>query len=135
MTIRTKNKLLWVLQAVLAILFMFAGVTKLAADPVQLAAQAHMSATLLQVVSVFEILGAIGLIVPAVTGIMPWLTPLAASGLVVIMIGAVTMTVMSPDQSPLLAIFPFIVGVLLIVVAAGRRKVPPGSGSPASAHA
>src|SRR4051812_38603132 len=107
MTLRTKNKLLWVVQAVLAILFMFAGLTKLLADPVQLAAQAHMSASFLQFISVCEILGAIGLIIPAVTGILPWLTPVAASGLIVVMIGAVVTTVMSPDQSPLLALFPF----------------------------
>jgi hypothetical protein len=129
MTIKTKNKLLWVVQAVLAILFMFAGITKLAADPVQLAADAHMSAGFLHFVSVCEMLGAVGLIIPAVTGIQPWLTPVAASGLIVIMIGAVVTTLMAPDQSPLVALFPLVVGVLLTVVVVGRRKVPPGSGS------
>ena len=40
-------------------------------------------------VGVAEILAAIGLILPSLTGILPWLTPLAAVGLTIIMIGAI----------------------------------------------
>lgn len=127
MNIRMKNKLLWIVQAILAILFVFAGITKLVADPVQLAADSHIPATFLHVVSICEILGAVGLIIPGVTGIQMSLTPIAAACLVVIMIGAVVSTVMY--QSAALAIFPAIVGLLLIVIVVGRRRIPPGSGA------
>ncbi|HTM03967.1 MAG TPA: DoxX family protein [Vicinamibacterales bacterium] len=122
-----KNKLLWIVQAILAILFVFAGITKLVADPVQLAADSHMPATFLHFVSICEILGAVGLIIPGVTGIQISLTPVAAACLVVIMIGAVVSTVMY--QTAALAIFPAIVGLLLIVIVVGRRRIPPGSGA------
>lgn len=132
MNIRMKNKILWIFQAILAILFMFAAINKLVADPVQLAADSHMSAGFLHFVSICEILGAVGLIIPGVTGIRMSLTPIAASCLVVIMIGAVVTTLMY--QSPALAIFPAIVGVLLVVIVIGRRRIPPGSGAhPAAA--
>ena len=127
MNIRMKNKLLWIVQAILAILFVFAGITKLVADPVQLAADSHIPAGFLHFVSICEILGAVGLIIPGVTGIQMSLTPVAASCLVVIMIGAVVSTVMY--QSAALAIFPAIVGLLLIVIVVGRRRIPPGSGA------
>jgi len=127
MNIRMKNKLLWIVQAILAILFVFAGITKLVADPVQLAADSHMPATFLHFVSICEILGAVGLIIPGVTGIQISLTPVAAACLVVIMIGAVVSTVMY--QTAALAIFPAIVGLLLIVIVVGRRRIPPGSGA------
>ena len=42
----------------------------------------------MRLIGILEILGAIGLILPAVTGIWPWLTPLAAAGLVLTMVGA-----------------------------------------------
>jgi uncharacterized membrane protein YphA (DoxX/SURF4 family) len=122
-----KTKLLWILQAILAILFVFAGITKLVADPVQLAADSHLPATFLHFVSICEILGAVGLIIPGVTGIQMSVTPVAAAGLVVIMIGAVVSTVMY--QTVALAIFPAVVGLLLIVVVIGRRRLPPGSGA------
>lgn len=127
MSLKTKNKALWILQAICAILFTFAGITKLASDPAQLEAQSNMSATFLQFISVCEILGAIGLIIPSVTGIMPWLTRVAAGGLIVIMIGAVVSSLMQPGLSPFLALFPATVGVLLIVIVVGRGRIPPGS--------
>jgi len=62
----------------------------------------------------------IGLIVPQLTGIRPLLTPVAALGLIVVMIGAVTVTLMTQPVS--LAILPFVTGVLLCVVAYGRLQ-------------
>src|SRR5260221_672976 len=46
------------------------------------------SPTVIKAIGAVEILGAVGLILPALTGILPWLTPLAAAGLVVDMLGA-----------------------------------------------
>jgi hypothetical protein len=117
LTVRN-NRVLWTLQGLLALLFLFAGGAKLAMDPVELATQAHMSATFLRFIAVCELLGAIGLVVPQLTGIRPELTPIAAALLVVIMIGAVIATLLS--QPPLGAVFPLVIGILLAVVAYGR---------------
>jgi len=120
MSIIRSNRFLWTLQALLAVLFVFAGTAKLMMDPVELAAQSHMSATFLHFISVCEILGAIGLIVPQLTGIAPKLTPLAAGGLIVIMVGA---TVLTAQQQPLVtALFPLMTGILLAIVLYGRLR-------------
>lgn len=114
------NKVLWTLQGLLALLFLFAGGAKLAMDPAELSAQAHMSAGFLQFIAVCELLGAVGLIVPWLTGIRPSLTPLAAACLIVITIGATVTTFLQPGQPPAAALLPFIVGLLLAIVAYGR---------------
>lgn len=66
-----------------------------------------------------ELLGGIGLIVPWATGIKPGLTPLAASLLIVIMIGAIVFNAVSP--SPVLAVVPAIVALLCAFIAWGRK--------------
>jgi len=42
----------------------------------------------IRLIGLLEVLAAVGLILPQWTGILPWLTPLAAAGLVLIMMGA-----------------------------------------------
>jgi hypothetical protein len=116
------NRLLWTLQGLLALLFVFAGGAKLAMDPAELAAQSHMPAAFLQFIAVCELVGAVGLIVPALTGIRPSLTPLAAVGLIAIMIGATVTTFLQPGQPPAAALLPFVTGLLLAVVAYGRWR-------------
>ena len=69
-------------------------------------------------IGVCEILGAIGLVVPRLTRIKPGLTPLAAYLLAVIMIGATAITVVG---SPAQALIPLVTGVLLLIVARGRK--------------
>jgi hypothetical protein len=115
------NALLWTLQGLLALLFLFAGATKLAMDPAELA-EAGMSVPFLQFIGVCEVLGSIGLVVPWLTGIRPSLTPLAAAGLLIIMVGA---TVVTAPQQPIGALVPFVIGLLLAVVAYGRLRVTP----------
>ena len=66
-------------------------------------------------------LGAIGLILPMLLRIRPVLTPLAAACLIVIMIGAVVVTLMT--EAAAVALFPLIVGALLSFVAYGRWRV------------
>ena len=124
MALIRNTKFLWTLQILLAALFAFAGFAKLSMDPVELEAQAHMSATFLRFISVCELLGAIGLVVPQLTGIRTRLTPLAAVGLMIIMIGATVVTLMQPPAQggQAAALFPFAVGVLLGVVAYGRLR-------------
>ena len=87
----------------------------------QLTRQTPLSGTFLRFIGVVEILGAVGLILPALLRIRPVLTPLAAVGLFIIMIGA---TVLSLSTGPLVLI-PLSTGVLVALVAYGRWRVAP----------
>jgi hypothetical protein len=88
-----------------------------------LEAQAHLPAAFLRFIGVCETLGAIGLIVPGLTRVRQELTPIAAAGLVIIMIGA---TVISAAQGPVAgAIVPAVVGLLAAYVARGRWESSP----------
>lgn len=117
------NRVLWVVQVLLAIAFVFTGISKLMLPEDQLAAASPFPVLFVRLISVCEILGAIGLVLPGLTRIRTGLTPLAAAGLVIIMIGAVVSTVMT--MGPSLAIFPLVLGVLAAFVAYGRWQVAP----------
>jgi uncharacterized membrane protein YphA (DoxX/SURF4 family) len=116
---------LWTIQGLLALTFLFAGAMKLAMSTEELAAAMTLPLPILFVrfIGVCEVLGAFGLLLPGIFRIRTDLTPLAAKGLVVIMIGAVTTTVATMDAS--MAIVPLIVGILAAVVAYGRTRVAP----------
>ena len=83
---------LWVVQGFLALLFLAVGLMKLIPPRERLLARMPGLAVLpwatVRAIGTVETLGAIGLILPALTGTLPWLTPLAAGGLVLLMIGA-----------------------------------------------
>jgi uncharacterized membrane protein YphA (DoxX/SURF4 family) len=83
---------LWVAQVLLAAAFLGAGATKLSQPKEKLAKNMawveDFSQPAVRTIGALEVLGAIGIVVPALTGILPWLTPLAALGLVLLMIGA-----------------------------------------------
>lgn len=115
-----KGVALWVLQVLLALLFLYAGGFKLALPMAQLAKVSPLPPLFLKFVSCCEILGALGLVLPGALHIREGLTPLAAAGLVGIMIGATTATVMTMGLAP--AILPVVVGLLLIVVIRGRWR-------------
>lgn len=116
---------LWSTQGVLAAVFLMAGVTKLVMTSHDLASQSDLPVLFLRFIGVCETAGALGLILPGVFGIKRGLTPLAAAGLVVIMIGATAITAGAGDVVP--ALFPFIVGVLAATVAYFRWQRLPGS--------
>jgi uncharacterized membrane protein len=121
------NKLLWVVQALLAALFLFAGVMKFVMPAEEMAKQAPVSVPFIHFIGVCEVLGALGLILPSALRIRPGLTPLAAAGLVIIMAGA---TVLTAQQGPIgPAVLPFVVGVLAAFVAYGRTRLVPLSAS------
>jgi uncharacterized membrane protein YphA (DoxX/SURF4 family) len=121
------NYLLWILQILLMALFLFAGGSKLSM-PADLLAEfsAPLPLILVQLVSFLEILGALGLVLPAVLRIRPELIPLAAAGLTVIMMGATAMTVVT--MGPAMASIPLIVGFLTAFVSYGRRRPSPQVG-------
>jgi uncharacterized membrane protein len=83
---------LWVVQGFLALVFLAVGLVKVAQSREQLVARmpglGDLPHSTVRTIGTLEILGAIGLVLPAITGILPWLTSLAAAGLVLLMIGA-----------------------------------------------
>jgi uncharacterized membrane protein YphA (DoxX/SURF4 family) len=121
-----KNNVLWIAQGLLAIMFLFAGGSKLVMSAAQMAEQSKAVGGLqppvafVRFIGVCEVLGAIGVVVPWLTGIRPGLTPLAAAGLVVIMIGATVVNLTT--TIPAIAILTAILGLLAAYVAYGRSR-------------
>jgi uncharacterized membrane protein len=111
---------LWIVQILLAALFLFAGVVKFITPAEQMqAGPIVVPLWLIYFVGVAEILGAIGLILPGLLGVGQRLTPLAAIGLVVIMIGATVITLRAGLTG--IGLFSLVVGLLAAFVAYGRR--------------
>jgi uncharacterized membrane protein YphA (DoxX/SURF4 family) len=118
------NIVLWIIQILLALLFLFAGGSKLVMSKETLESMSPPNSIILpfafvRFLGVLEVLGALGLILPGLTKIKRALTPLAAAGLLIIMIGAVVLSVMGPGVST--AIVPFVTGILCAFVAYERR--------------
>jgi len=122
------NRALWVVQILLAAVFLFAGVMKLVLPLEKMAGPIELPGWFLRFIGVAETLGGVGLILPAVLRIKPGLTPLAAAGLVIIMIGAVAITLPSMGVGP--ALLPLIVGLLAAFIAYGRWRLAPLADSP-----
>ena len=126
-TNRTKvSKILWTAQVLLALLFLFAGTMKWILPVEQMAGPLGLSGTFIHFIGTAEILGALGLILPGAFRIQTRLTPLAASGLVIIMIGATVLTVIAMGVLP--ALLPTVVGVIAVSVSYGRWRVAPLQG-------
>ncbi len=120
------NRVLWIVQGLLALLFLFGGVAKLAMPLDELAAVSGLPGALLAIVSVAEVLGAIGLILPGLLRIRPGLTPLAATGLTVIMLGATVLSAAGVGGGDaVMALFPLVTGLLAAFVAYGRWHLTP----------
>lgn len=122
------NILLWIIQVLLALEFLFAGGMKLVMPIEKLMAggppsQIVLPAMFLKFIGLCEVIGAFGLILPGIFKRQQQLTPLAAIGLTIIMIGAVVITLMGPGFK--FAISPLITGLLCALVAYGRWKVRP----------
>ena len=117
------TRALWIIQILLALLFLFAGGVKLVMPAAQLTAGGPLPAPFLRFIGVAEIAGALGLFLPGALRIRPGLTPLAAAGLTIIMIGATVITVMT--MSAAIALLPFLVGALTVFVAYARWRPHP----------
>jgi hypothetical protein len=114
---------LWTIQGLLALVFLFTGITKVALPLAMLKGPVPLPGWFVRFLGVCEIVGAIGLILPGLLGIRPGLTPLAAACLVIIMIGATTVTLVGGPVA--LAWIPFVIGALAASVAYGRWRVAP----------
>ena len=112
------HKVLWTIQGLLAALFLFAGISKLVMPIEAMAGPVALPGWFLRFIGVAETLGAIGLILPGLLKIQQSLTPLAAAGLVIIMMGATVVTGIGGPVAA--AAIPLTVGLLAASVAYGR---------------
>lgn len=121
---RTANRLLWTAQILAALIFLFAGSMKfiMPAEKMQ-QGPIVLPLAFLYFIGICECLGALGLILPAATRIRPALTPLAAAGLTVIMIGATTVSIMA--MGVVAGIPPAVVGLMTAWIVYGRTRVVP----------
>ena len=120
---RIKNYALWVVQWLLALLFLWAGGVKLVLPLEMLKGPVALPGLFVRFIGLAEALGAVGLILPWLLRIQPVLTPLAAAGLVIIMIGATMITQIGGGGA--FALFPATVGILAASVAYGRWQAAP----------
>jgi uncharacterized membrane protein YphA (DoxX/SURF4 family) len=115
---------LWIIQTLLGLLFLFSGSMKFVMSVAEMTKDTPwMAGWFLHFIGVMEILGGLGLILPSALRIRPGLTPLAAAGLVIIMIGATVITLGTMGIGP--AMLPLIVGILCVFVAYGRWRLAP----------
>jgi hypothetical protein len=118
---RLRNVGLWVVQGLLAALFLFDGGMKLITPVEVLSLMSPFPGEFIRFIGVCEVLGALGLILPWALGIRRELTPLAATGLVIIMVGATVSTL--SIGGGVLALVDVAIGVLAATVVYGRREV------------
>jgi len=116
------NYALWIVQVLLALLFLFAGGMKLILPLDKLTGPVALPGWFTRFIGEAEVLGGLGLILPSLLRIEPWLTPLAALGLVIIMIGAIAVTL---DGMAGAALISLVVGLLAAFVAYGRWRLAP----------
>jgi hypothetical protein len=101
------NIALWIAQGLLALAYLAAGGLKLVRPREQLVASGNFewmrgySDAGVKAVGLVEIIGALGVILPWLTGIAPILTPIAAIGLVVVQLGALRVHLVRNERKPL----------------------------------
>jgi hypothetical protein len=113
------NVPLWIIQVLVALVFLATGGMKLVFSSAALAAQSPVPIAILRILGVCEVLGALGLVLPGLFKFHRGLTPIAAAGLFTVASGATGAT-LAMGQSTM-AILPAVLGVLTALIAAGRR--------------
>lgn len=119
------NILLWIIQGLLTLLFIFSGAMKFVMSVEQMNEQAPvvLPGIFLHFIGLCEVLGGLGLILPSALRIKPGLTPLAAAGLAIITAGATVITLMGPMKG--MVVVPLVTCLLCIFVAYGRWRMKP----------
>src|SRR3712207_1681606 len=123
------NLALWIIAGLLAVVYLLSGIGKLIVPKEKLAAfpgggwVEDFSAGSVKAIGALEVLAAVGLVLPAATGIAPVLVPLAALGLVLIMVGAVITRLRRHEPKAVVADLAYL--ALAGFVAWGPLLVPP----------
>lgn len=124
------NTALWIIAGALAAVFLATGTTKLTQSQEKIATSGQgwvedFSPRTVKAIGALEILAAIGLLLPAVLDILPVLVPLAALGLVLLMVGAIVTHTRRKESQMIMV--NLVLLVLAAVVAVGRFAVSPFS--------
>ena len=118
---------LWIVQGLLALTFVGAGIWKVATPIPELASMipwaGQVSPGLLHATAVFDILGGLGVLLPSVTRINPGLTVLAALGCVALQVSAIVFHFSRGEAAN--TPFNFLLVALSLLVAWGRRSGAP----------
>jgi uncharacterized membrane protein YphA (DoxX/SURF4 family) len=126
------NTVIWILQAIIAMVFLMAGFMKVSntKDDLKTKGKGRMdwvedlSMVNIRMIGIIEILAAVGLILPQWTGILPWLTPVSATGLVLTMMGSMILHMRRGDGVKSIS-----VNIMLLLIAAfvayGRYALVP----------
>lgn len=121
------NTALWIVQILLALVFIGSGLSKLVQPYEKLAAQMayvnDFTPSVMRAIGTVEVLGALGVILPTLTGILPWLSSLAAAGLAINMGGAMA-THLRRKEYPMMIVNLVLIGLAMFVVY-GRLAVAP----------
>lgn len=118
------NIVLWILQVLLAAMYVWHGWLMIAPPPEVAAIMSTFLPTWFRLfIGIAELLAAVGLILPGLTRIMPWLTTLAAAGLMIVMASATVVHLSRGETSS--AISGFVIFLLVTFVAYMRWKVKP----------
>lgn len=123
------NLVLWILQVLLALAFLGAGVNHVVGYE-RMESQPRMSWVTavgrdrLRIIGVLEVLGAIGVVLPAITGVLPWLVPIAAGALALLMGFAAIFHLRRPGEAQNVTV-NVALGLLALAVAIGRYVIAP----------
>lgn len=117
------NAALWTIQVVLGLVFLAAGAMKATKTPDELKASAgesmgwvdDVSAGQVRTIGILEVLGGLGLILPPAIDVLPILTPIAATGLVVTMLGAIVVHIRRKEYVPSVVVNAVLGGLALVV--------------------
>ena len=116
------NIVLWIVAGLLALAFLAAGTMKLTQPKEKLAAGMpwtdDFSASAIKGIGALEVLAALGLVLPAALDIVPVLVPLAALGLVLVMVGAMATHARRKESQAI--VINVVLAALAAVVAWGR---------------
>ncbi|MFN8679273.1 MAG: DoxX family protein [Thermomicrobiales bacterium] len=114
-----RNRALWIAQVLLAVFFLFVGVSKVITPVEVLATLFPLPAAFIRFIGVCEVLGALGLVLPLALKIRPELTSLAAAGLTIIMIGATVVDFAFGYGA--VSLMPLVLGAITALIAYHRR--------------
>ena len=118
---------LWIVQVLLALAFLLAGFMKLTQPTSTLNKRMAWTAAVpigfVRFIGMAELLGGIGLILPMLTGVLPWLTVAAAIGLSIVMVSAATFHLSRHEPSRVPGNVVLLVLALIVIV--GRLAIVP----------
>lgn len=122
------NTLLWISQGLVAAIFLMAGMTKLTQPREKIKEKVGdwvdvVSDSNLKLIGLLEMFGAIGLVLPMLLNILPVLTPIAAVGLSITMVSAMSLHIKRKEMDKLVP--NVVLLVLSLFIAIGRFIIVP----------